>query len=66
MSIGGATVDWQEGPLESSSLIEAADRALYLAKGQGRDRMVMSGPVIAPGLIEPALIEPGMAPSLVS
>ena len=67
MSIGGATVDWQEGPLESSSLIEAADRALYLAKGQGRDRMVMSGPVIAPGHDrEPALIEPGMAPSLVS
>jgi diguanylate cyclase (GGDEF)-like protein/PAS domain S-box-containing protein len=61
VSIGGATVDWQDGPLESSSLIEAADRALYLAKGQGRDRMVMSGPAMAP-----RLIEPGLTPSLVS
>jgi PleD family two-component response regulator len=61
VSIGGATVDWQDGQLESSSLIEAADRALYLAKGEGRDRMVMSGPVMAL-----RLIEPGLAPSLVS
>jgi diguanylate cyclase (GGDEF)-like protein/PAS domain S-box-containing protein len=61
VSIGGATVDWQDGQLESSSLIEAADRALYLAKRQGRDRMVMAGPAAAP-----RLIEPGLAPSLVS
>jgi diguanylate cyclase (GGDEF)-like protein len=61
VSIGGATVDWQDGQLESSSLIEAADRAMYLAKRQGRDRMVMSGPAAAP-----RLIEPGLAPSLVS
>ena len=60
VSIGGATVDWQDGQLESSSLIEAADRALYLAKGEGRDRLVMSGPVMAP-----RLIEPGLTPSLV-
>jgi diguanylate cyclase (GGDEF)-like protein/PAS domain S-box-containing protein len=60
VSIGGATVDRQDGQLESSSLIEAADRALYQAKGEGRDRMVMSGAVMAPRLIEPAL-----TPSLV-
>jgi diguanylate cyclase (GGDEF)-like protein/PAS domain S-box-containing protein len=44
VSIGGAIV-WPSG-VNSSTLVEAADRALYSAKNAGRDRLVMSGQVI--------------------
>lgn len=60
VSIGGATVNRQTAQTQRSSLIEAADRALYSAKDAGRDRMVMSG-----GTIEPLAIEPSAAPLLV-
>jgi hypothetical protein len=36
-------------------LVHRLDRALYQARGEGRDRMVMSGSVVAPSLIEPGL-----------
>jgi diguanylate cyclase (GGDEF)-like protein/PAS domain S-box-containing protein len=44
VSLGGATVRPSSVPksLESSSLIAAADQALYLAKGSGRDQLAMS------------------------
>jgi diguanylate cyclase (GGDEF)-like protein/PAS domain S-box-containing protein len=47
VSLGGATNLPAEGPAECTSLVEAADRALYTAKDSGRDRLVMSGQVIA-------------------
>jgi diguanylate cyclase (GGDEF)-like protein/PAS domain S-box-containing protein len=48
VSLGGATNLPAEGPAEcTSSLVQAADRALYTAKDSGRDRLVMSGQVIA-------------------
>lgn len=47
VSLGGATNLPAGSQAECTSLVEAADRALYIAKDGGRDRLVMSGQVIA-------------------
>jgi diguanylate cyclase (GGDEF)-like protein len=47
VSLGGATNLPAGGSVDFVSLVEAADRALYTAKDNGRDRLVMSGQVIA-------------------
>ena len=47
ISLGGAT-GWPnaENPADQTSLIAAADSALYSAKSLGRNRLVMSGQVV--------------------
>jgi diguanylate cyclase (GGDEF)-like protein/PAS domain S-box-containing protein len=47
VSIGGATDLPAGGAAEYTSLVEAADLALYTAKDGGRDRLIMSAQVIA-------------------
>jgi len=47
VSLGGATNMPSEGAMDCGSLVAAADRALYVAKDSGRDRLVMSGQVVA-------------------
>ena len=40
LSISGGVAEYREDALDSARLLEAADSALYLAKGQGRNRVL--------------------------
>ena len=46
-SLGGATFIAAHGMTDHAALLAAADRSLYEAKNGGRDRLVMSGQVVA-------------------
>lgn len=51
VSLGGATNLPAQCSTDWTALVAAADRALYGAKGSGRDRLMMSGQVVAwPGV----------------